>query len=199
MLCSVQDYLYIHIESQFSLFLLSRNILLRLLRVHVCLGAGGVNGWWLAREVWFSRWHTGAPVLAARYQLPQDSYTCETHYNLTKTLKVGGSLFVWQWRTAKRFWRLCYNQLLVQKGSFRQSHNYYGPTIHIFVWGHHNFHTSTVCNMIALWLKLQNGLCWKVLIIVQCSKLWWAITPKAQSFIYLILSLPWQWRLCHSS
>lgn len=25
----------------------------------VCVGAGGVNGWWLAREVWFSRWYTG--------------------------------------------------------------------------------------------------------------------------------------------
>lgn len=137
---------------------------------------GGVNGWWLAGEVWFSRWHTGAPVAAAHYQLPQDSYTCETHYILTKTLKVGGSLFVWQWRTAKAIWRQCYNQLLVQKGSFRESHNYYGPTIHIFARGHHNFHASSVCNMIALWFKQQNGLCWTDLIIVQCSRLWWAIT-----------------------
>lgn len=178
-----EDYLYIHVKSQFfSLSAFKEQPCATTIRLHtfvcerLCVGVEGVNGCWLEGEVWFSRWHTGAPLATAHYQLRKDSYTCETHYILTKTLKVVGSLFVWQWQTAKAIWRQCYNQLLVQKGSFRQSHNYYGPTIHIFVWGHHNFHTSSVCNMIALWFKLQNGLCWTDLIIVQCSRLWRAIT-----------------------
>ena len=146
-----------------------------LLCVHLCVcvrvrvSAGGVNGRRLAEAVWFSRWLTGAP--RCRCPLPITQDTCETHYILTKTLKVGGALFVWQWRTAKAILKQCYNQLLVQKGSLRQSHNYYRPTIHIFAWGHHNFHTSPVYNMIALWLKLQNGLCWTDLIIMQSFRL----------------------------
>lgn len=48
---------------------------------------GGVNGRWLAVLVWFSRWHTGAPVAVGHYQWPQDSHTCETHYVLTKHWK----------------------------------------------------------------------------------------------------------------
>lgn len=139
-------------------------------------------------KVWFSRWHVGSTCCCP---LPITAYqkTPAPAKRIISWPKNTGSswltiFFFWQWQTAKAICRQCSNQLLVQKGSFRQSHNYYGPSIHIFVWGHHNFHTGPVHNVIALWFKLQHGLCWTDLIIVQCSKTLTGNYPVGQ-VIYL--------------
>ena len=86
---------------------------------------------------------------------------------------------------------------------FKRDHSGKATTIMVLLFiSLHEAITISILAPYVIWLvsglKLQNGLCWTDFIIVQCSRRWWAITLYARTFIYLIPSLPWQWRLSHS-
>lgn len=117
----------------------------------------------------------------ATARIPQDMCTCRRDFNLTKTPQVHGSLFAWQ---LKWFEGNAITNCWFRGDRSGKSRDYYGSSIHIFVWGHHTFHTSSVWNMIALLFKAQNGLCRIDFIIEQCSRPWQAIRLRAGSFIY---------------